>query len=338
MKNLFALFSSAVLMFSAAILCAQPTYKVVNQLHLEGDGGWDYLSVDDAAGRLYVSHATMAVVVDLKTGKQIGKIPDTNGIHGIAVATDVNKGYTSNGRDSSVTVFDLKTLEVKGKIKVTGRNPDAILYDSFSHQLFTFNGGTANATVIDTKTDKVKGTIKLDGKPEFPAADGKGKIYVNIEDKSEISCIDAKTLKVEKTWSIAPGEEPSGLAMDRETNRLFSVCSNKMMIVSDAVAGKVITNLPIGTRCDGAAFDPGLKRAYSSNGDGTITVVQEVNKDNFKVIETIATPTGARTIACDKTTHHLYLPTAEFEPAAAGTRRPAMKPGTFMVLDVAPVK
>jgi len=338
MKKLLSIICLILLLSSSNLVNAQPGYKVVNQLHLEGDGGWDYLTVDESAGRLYVSHSSMALVVDLKTGKQVGKIPDTNGIHGIAIATSLNKGFTSNGRDSSVTVFDLKTLETTGKIKVTGKNPDAILYDAFSQKLFTFNGGSSNATVIDPKLNKVIGTIKLDGKPEFPASDGNGKIYVNIEDKSEISVINAATLKVEKTWSIAPGEEPSGLALDKETHRLFSVCGNKLMVISDAEAGKVVTTLPIGDRCDGVAFDPSLKRAYSSNGDATITVVQEENKDSFKVIETIVTQKGARTIAIDKTTHHLYLPSAEFEPAPEGTRRPAMKPGTFVVLEVAPVK
>lgn len=338
MKKSFSLFCMAVLIGSSMCVSAQSGYKIVSQIHLEGDGGWDYLSVDEAAGRLYVSHASMALVVDLKTGKQIGKIPNTNGIHGIAIVTTLNKGFTSNGRDSSVTVFDLKTLEITGKIKVTGKNPDAILYDAFSQKLFTFNGGSSSATVIDPKENKVIATIPLDGKPEFPATDGKGKIYVNIEDKSEISVINATTLKVEKSWSIAPGEEPSGLALDNETHRLFSVCGNKLMVVSDAEAGKVVTTLPIGDRCDGVAFDPSTKRAFSSNGDGTITVVQEVSKDSFKVLETIVSQKGARTIAVDKTTHHLYLPTAEFEATPAANGRPAMKPGTFMVLDVAPVK
>ena len=229
-------------------------------------------------------------------------------------------------------------MEAIGKIKETGKDPDAILYDAFSQKLITFNGGRASATVIDPKLNKVIGTIKLDGKPEFPASDGNGKIYVNIEDKSEISMINATTLKVKKTWSIAPGEEPSGLALDIETHRLFSVCANKLMVISDAEAGKVITTLPIGDRCDGVAFDPSLKRAYSSNGEGTITVVQEENKDSFKVIETIVTQKGARTIAVDKTTHHLYLSTAEFKPAPEGKGRPAMKSGTFIVLEVAPMK
>ena len=338
MNKLVRFLSVAILLSSSILLNAQTNYKMVRTIPLEGDGGWDYLSVDETAGRLYVSHATMALVVDLKTGTQVGKIVDTKGIHGIAVVPALNKGFTSNGRDTSVTVFDLKTLLVTGKIKVTGKNPDAILYDPFSQRIFTFNGGSSSATVIDPKENKVIGTIPLDGKPEFPQSDGKGKVYVNIEDKSEISVINPITMKVEKSWSIAPGEEPSGLALDNETHRLFSVCGNKLMVVSDAEAGKVVTTLPIGDRCDGVAFDPATKRAFSSNGDGTITVVQEINKDSYKVIETLTTPKGARTITIDKTTHHIYLPAAEYEAAATGNGRPAMKPGTFKVIEIAPVK
>jgi len=338
MKNLLSIICITVL-FSSGNLSAQSGYKVVNQIHLEGDGGWDYLSVDEAAGRLYVSHASMALVADLKTGKQIGKISDTNGIHGIAIAPSLNKGFTINGRDNSVTVFDLKTLAVIENIPVTGKNPDAILFDPFSQKVYTFNGGSSNASVIDPKLSKEIATIQLDGKPEFPQTDGKGIIYVNIEDKSEISVINASTFKVEKSWSIAPGEDPTGLALDNETHRLFSVCGNKLMVISDAVAGKVVTTLPIGEGCDGVAFDPATKRAFSSNGgDGTITVVQEENKDSFKVIETIVTQKGSRTITIDKSTHHLYLSAAEYGVAAEGSRRPPMKPGSFMVLDVAQVK
>jgi Uncharacterized conserved protein len=338
MKNLLSIICITVLLSSVNLVIAQTGYKVVNQIHLEGDGGWDYLSVDEATSRLYVSHSTMALVVDLKTGKQIGKIEGTNGIHGVALIPKLNKGFTSNGRENSVTVFDLKTLAVTGKIQVSGKNPDAILYDAFSGKLFTFNGGSSNVSVIDPAQNKEISTIQLDGKPEFPQTDGKGKIFVNIEDKSEISVINPKTLKVEKSWSIAPGEDPSGLAFDSETQRLFSVCGNKLMVISDSDAGKVITTLPIGDGCDGVAFDPATKLAFSSNGEGNITIVQEVNKDTFKVIETIATQSGARTIAIDKSTHHLYLSTAEFGEAKAGERRPPMKPGTFMVLDVAQVK
>jgi YVTN family beta-propeller protein len=319
-------------------LNAQSNYKIINKIHVDGDGGWDYISVDESNGRIYVSHATMAQAVDIKTGKVVGTIPDTKGIHGIAIAADLNKGFTSNGRDSSVTVFNLKTLAVITKVKVTGRNPDAILYDPFSKKVFTFNGGSASSTVIDANDNKVVATIPLQGKPEFSVTDGNGKIYVNIEDKSLIDQIDVKTLKVERSWSITPGEEPSGLALDNQSHRLFSVCGNKLMVVSDAVAGKVITTLPIGDRCDGVTFDPDKKRAYSSNGEGSITAVQEGNDDTYKVLENIQTQPGARTITIDKTTHHLYLPTAEYESAPSGTNRRPIKPNSFVILDVETIK
>ena len=325
-----------ILVLTANSYAADSGYHIIKRLKVGGEGGWDYLAVDQAAGRLYVSHSSMAQVVDLKTGKQIGKIADTNGIHGIAIATSLNKGFTSNGRDNSVTVFDLKTLEVTGKIQVSGKNPDAILFDAFSGKVFTFNGGSSNASVIDPLLNKEIGVIQLDGKPEFPQSDGKGLVFVNIETKSEISVINANTLTVEKSWSIAPGEEPSGLALDNVTHRLFSVCGNKLMVVSDAEAGKVVTTLPIGGGCDGVAFDPATKRVFSSNGgDGTITVVQEMSKDSYNVVENITSQRGARTITLDKTTHHLYLSAADYGAAAAGGGRSPMTPGTFVVLDVA---
>jgi YVTN family beta-propeller protein len=339
MKNSSFVISTFLLIISNLPLYAQSNYKIVNKIHVEGNGGWDYISVDEINNRIFASHATIAQAVDIKTGTLAGSIPDTKGIHGIAVANDLNKGFTSNGRDSSVTVFNLKTLEVITKIKVTGKNPDAILYDAFSHRIFTFNGGSSSSTVIDAKENKVIATIPLDGKPEFSVTDGKGTIYVNIEDKSSINVINSTELKVMKRWSIAPGEEPSGLALDKETHRLFSVCSNKLMVVSDAENGKVLTTLPIGDRCDGVAFDPYYKRAYSSNGEGSVTVVQESDADHFKVLETITTQPGARTITVDKTSHHLYLPTAEFESSpSSNNRRPAMKPDSFVILDIQTLK
>jgi DNA-binding beta-propeller fold protein YncE len=317
-------------------------YKLINKFPVEGDGGWDYLAVDESAGRIFVSHGMVVQVVDEKDGKLLGTIPDTKGVHGIAIAPDLNKAYISNGRDSSVTVIDLKSLAFKSRISITGQNPDAILYDQFSHKVFVYNGRTSNATVIDAVSDKVAATIALDGKPEFSVTDGEGNVYVNIEDKSEISVINTNTLKVEKTWSISPGEEPSGLALDNKNHRLFAVCGNKLMVVVDAISGKVITTLPIGDRVDGAAFDPGLNRVYSSNGEGTMTVVALVNPGEYKVLENVQTQPGARTIAVNKKTHHLYLTTAEFEPtsntAGSTNRRPSVKPGTFVLLDIAPVK
>ena len=322
---------------------ANSEYSIINKIHLPGDGGWDYLTADEAGARLFVSHSTVVQVVDLNTSKLIGTINETPGVHGIALAEDQNKAFISVGRNGSVKVINFKTLDLITDVKVTGQNPDAIMYDSFSQKIFVFNGGSKNATVIDAKTNEVISTIPLEGKPEFPVTDGKGKIYVNIEDKSLISVIDIKSMKVEKSWPIAPGEAASGLALDNETHRLFAVCENKLMVVVDAIDGHVVASLPIGDRCDGVKLDQGLKRAYSSNGDGTMTVVQELNKDSFKVLENVKTLPGARTLAVNTTTHHIYLPTAEFNPPSAATTenphpRPTPKPDSFVVLEIAPVK
>jgi len=346
MKKSVLLFASILTVLSVTVLHGQNTgseYKIVDKISLPTDGGWDYLSVDEAGSRLFVSHSAIVQVVDLKTGKLAGTVNETPGVHGIAIAPDLNKAFISVGRSALVKVINLQTLEVIADVKVTGQNPDAIIYDQFSKRVFTFNGGSSNSTVLDAVTNVVVGTIALEGKPEFPASDGKGKMYVNIEDKSLISVIDVKSMKVEKSWPIAPGEEASGLAIDNENHRLFAVCSNKLMVVVDAINGHVITSLPIGGGCDGVKFDPGMKRAYSSNGEGTMTVVQEINKDSFKVLENVPTMSGARTIAVNTRTHHLYLPTAEYNPAPAATTdnprpRRTMKPGTFVILDVAPVK
>jgi YVTN family beta-propeller protein len=285
----------------------------------------------------------MVQVLDLKTGQLAGTINETPGVHGIAIAQDLNKAFISEGRTASVKIVNLQTLAVIADVKITGQNPDAIMYDQFSKKVFVFNGGSSNATVLDASTNEVSATIALEGKPEFPASDGNGKIYVNIEDKSLISVIDVKSMKVEKSWPIAPGEEASGLALDNETHRLFAVCSNKLMVVVDALDGHIVTTLPIGNGCDGVKFDPVMKRAYSSNGEGTMTVVQELNKDSFKVVENVTTLPGARTLSVDTKTHHIYMPTAEYGPAPAATAenprpRRTIKPGTFLVMDIAPVK
>ncbi len=347
MKTWLIMLACSTVFFVGACADAPRTsdsrYKIVTRIHVDGDGGWDYITSDDSTGRLFVSHGTVVQVVDAKSGKTIGTIPDTKGVHGIAVAHDVGKGFASNGKDSSVTVFDLSTLKVLGKIPVTGLNPDAILYDAFSHSVYTFNGKTSNATVIDAKSEKVVATISLDGKPEFPASDGQGSIFDNIEDKNLVDVIDAKTMKVTRKFAVAPGEGPSALALDVTGNRLFIGCGNKLMVIADAKAGKVLASLPIGDHVDAAAWDPSLKRAYASCGDGTLTVVQEQADGSFKVLETVATQKGARTMALDKKTHHMYLPTAEFGPAPAPTAdnqkpRPQVKPGTFVILDVETVK
>lgn len=339
MKKVMVLLDCIVMIIYGLSLSAQSNYKMANKISLPGDGFWDYISVDELNGKIYASHSTMVQVVDIATGKLAGVIPDTKGVHGIAFAPELSKGFTSNGRDSSVTVFNLTTLEVAKKIKVTGQNPDAILYDSFTKRVFTGNGRSASFSVIDAVNNKEIGVIPLDGKPEAIVTDGKGKIYVNIEDKSLINVIDASTLKVISRWPINPGEEPSGLALDNQTHRLFSVCGNKLMVVIDALTGKVITTLPIGDGCDGAVFDPAYKRVYASNGEGTMTVVQEENADSFKVLEAFPTQQSARTIALNKKTHHIYLPAAEFESAPAeNNRRPAIKPNSFTILDIETLK
>jgi DNA-binding beta-propeller fold protein YncE len=317
-------------------------YKIVQRIHLEGDGGWDYLTADDATGMLYVSHGKMVNVVDMSTGKSVTTITDVNGVHGIAIAPEFNKGFISNGPDSNVTVFSTKDYSIIEKVKVTGKNPDAIIFEPFTKTIITWNGRTSNATVIDAKTDKVIQTIPLAGKPEAAVSDGMGKVFVNIEDKSEVCMINVKTWKVEQTWSIAPGEGPSGLALDNVTHRLFSA-TDKLMVVLDAETGKVITTLPTGGGVDGAGFDPGLKRAYSSCGEGLLTVVQEENKNSFKVLANVPTQARARTISVSAKTHRIYLPTAEVGPTPEKTTenprpRPSMKPGTFTVLVVEPVK
>ncbi|HWY97623.1 MAG TPA: YncE family protein [Bacteroidia bacterium] len=343
MKKTVFLAASLLIASTITTLKAQSHYKIANKISLEGDGGWDYIAVDDNANRLYVSHGTMVQVVDLSTNKLVGTIPDTKGVHGIAIASDLNKGFISDGKDSAVTIFDLKTLATLAKVNVTGKNPDCILYDAFTQRVFTFNGRGGNSTVIDAKTNAVIGTIVLPGKPEFAVADGKGKIFLNLEDKSKVCRIDAKDMKVEESWSLGTGDGPSGLAIDTKTRRLFSVCDNKLMIVMNADNGKIVDSIAIGDGVDAVAFDYGNNKIYSSNGDGTLTVVQEKDANTFTVLENVATQKRARTDCVNSKTHHIYLPTAEFGPAPEATKenahpRPPVKPGSFVVLDVMPVE
>jgi YVTN family beta-propeller protein len=339
MKKIILLIAT---LFTTTNFFAQTTtseYKISKRINTGVEGGWDYLIVDEPTQRLFISHGTATQVLDIKSGTLLSTIADTKGVHGIAIANDLNNGFISNGKDTSVTVFNLKTLEVITKTKVTGLNPDAILYDEFSHKVFVYNGRTDNATVIDANTNKVVETIKLEGKPEFSVTDSKGNIYVNIEDKNSITLINATTLKVEKNWSIAPGEEPTGLALDIKNNRLFSVCENKMMVVINTEDGKVVATVPIGEGCDGVAFDEVKKRIFTSNGEGTITVIKQENENKYTVLETITTQKGARTITLSKTTHQLFLPTAEYGETPPATKenprpRPSIKPNSFVILVV----
>ncbi len=322
------LFLTAAFLFGATAFAQNPPgYHIVDTLLLGGEGGWDYLAVDAAAHRVYVSRGSHVQVVDSKTLQLIGDIPNTIGVHGIALVPSLGKGYTSNGRDSSVTVVDLATLKELRKIHIDARNPDAILYEPVSRRIFTFNGGSDNVTAIDPSKDEVVGAIPVGGKPENVAVDDAGHVFVNIEDKSRVLEFDARTLAVVTSWSIAPGEEPSGLAIDRADKLLFSVCRNKKMMVSDYRTGKVVADLPIGAGVDGAAFDSTAHLAFSSNGEGTVTVVRVESPEKCSVVETVQTRRGARTCALDEETHTLYTISAKFG-AASGEGRPRMEPGT----------
>jgi YVTN family beta-propeller protein len=328
------------LLSTVLLSAASPGYRVVRKIHLGGDGFWDCLTADSSGRRLYVSHGTHVVVLDLDTDKVVGDIPDTQGVHAIAIASEFNRGFTSNGRTNDVTIFDLKTLHVIGRVPA-GTNPDTMLYDPASKRVFAFNGRSNNVTVIDAASGKVAGTISFAGNPEFAAADGAGRIYINIEDKSQVVEVDSPKMTVLNTWPLAPCEEPSGMGIDAAHHRLFSGCHNRMMAVMDANSGKVIGTLPIGPGVDGNEFDPGTGYAFSANGgDGTLTVAGETNGKS-EVLETVPTQRGARTMALDTKTHNVYLPTADFGPAPAPTAdnprpRPAIIKDTFTLLVVAP--
>src|SRR5262245_42588662 len=323
--------AAAALVPVALAVVAATGYHVVGEVKIGGEGGWDYLTVDSAAHRLYVSHATHVVVVDIDTNKVVGDIPDTPGVHGIAIAPELNRGFISNGRGNTVTVFDLKTLKPVGSA-ATGENPDSIRYDAVSGRVFAFNGRSKNATAIDAKSGAVAATIALPGKPEFAVADGKGKVYVNIEDTGEIAEIDAAKGVMSRKYSLSPCTDPSGLAIDQKSRRLFSVCGNRMMAISHPDTGMVVATPAIGAGPDGAAFDAGTGYAFSSNGDGTLTIVQQAG-GTWAVLENIATERGARTIAVDEKTHKVYLPVAKISPAQGGGRA-TMIPDSFSVLVV----
>lgn len=327
-----------VITLSGSTIDAQQSkgFHLLNKIEVGGEGGWDGLTADPEAHRLYVSHATHVVVIDTASDKVVGDIPGTNGIHCIAINRSLGRGYTTNGRDNTVSVFDLNTLKVLATVP-TGRIPDAIAYDPSSKRVFAFNGGTSNVTVIDAVDNKVAGTLDLGGKPEFAAVDGKGTVYVNLEDKSQVIAIDAAKMSVKNRWPIAPGEEPTGIAIDQKSKRLFIACGNKKMVVMDAETGKVLADLPTGDGTDGLEFDTGTKNAFSSNGEGTLTVVHEDSKDKFSVVENAVTQRGARTLAVDSRSHKVYLPTAQFGETPAPTKerprpRPAMVPNTFVIL------
>ena len=313
---------------------AQKQYKLTDTVKLGGDGGWDYLTFDKDGQRLFITRGTHVMVVDAKTLKQVGDIADLSGIHGVALAPEMNKGFISNGGDDSVVVFDLKTLKATDKIKVGGR-PDAILYEPFSKHVFTFNAKSQDTTVVDAASNKVVATIPLGGKPETPASDGKGKLFVNIEDKNEIAAVDVKSNTVTARWPLQGCDSPSALAFDVAHGRLFSGCE-KVMAVTDASSGKTVTTVPIGAGVDAGAFSPASQEVYMSCGEGTLAVIHEDSPDKYSVRQTVTTARGARTMALDPDTNTVYLVTAQFGEKGPNDRRPPMIPGTFELLVVKP--
>jgi YVTN family beta-propeller protein len=330
----FALLAAFVLQPVTARAAA--TYHLTGKIAVPGAGGWDYLIVDDAARRVYVSHGVSVDILDADSGKIVGRISDLQGVHGIALAPDLGRGFISDGRADTVIAFDLKTLKKLAAIK-TGKNPDAIVYEPVTHRVFSFNGGSGDATVIDAAQNKVVGTIDLGGKPEFATVDGAGHVFDNLEDKSQIVKIDADKQTITDRWPLAPGESPSSLAIDQKNHRLFAGCHNQKLIVLNADNGKLISAVPIGQGVDATVFDPETALIVASNGEGTLTVIHQDNPDQYGVQDTVKTQEKSRTLALDRKTHRLFVPAAQFGAAPAPTKdnphgRPAVIPGSFSVL------
>ena len=316
-------------------------FAIANRYPVGGEGGWDLISFDAKRHRLFVSRSSHVQVIDVDSGKVIGDIPGTEGVHGIAFADDLDVGFTSNGKSNSVTVFDLATLKIIEKVKISGVNPDVILYEPKSKHIVTFNGRSVNATVIDAVTRKVISTTSLPGRPELAVSNAAGNIFVNIEDKNEIVVMDGESGKVLRSFSIGGGVEPTGLAIDSKHNRLFSVCANNKMVILDTETGKVVAEIAIGSDPDSAAFDPNLGIAFSSNGDGTLTLVKEDDPDHFSILQNMETQKGARTMAYDPDNHRAYLVTASFGDTPPTTKKqPKLRPpiikDSFEVLVAAP--
>ena len=337
MKHTLSLPRICPWLLAGAVACAHgASYGVNAKWPLPGEGGWDYPSIDSERHLLYLSRATHVSVVDTKTGAAVAEIGDTPGVHGIALAGDLGRGFISVGKADRVKVFDLATRAVIADIDV-GMKPDAILYDPFSHQVFAFNGQCASASVIDAATNAVVETVDLGGAPEFARTDGKGRIYVNLEDRNQLAELDAASRKVIARWPLPGCDRPTGLALDAANRRSFSVCSNAVMSILNTASGASVAVVPIGHGVDGAEFDPGSRDVFSANGEGTLTIVHETDPDHYAVAQTLPTARGARTIALDRKTHRLYLPTAQFGATqAAPGERPPILPGTFFVLVVAP--
>jgi DNA-binding beta-propeller fold protein YncE len=316
---------------SAVLASAKESYELTREIPVGGDGGWDYLSVDSAAQRLYVSHGSRVVVIDLAKDAVCGEITNTPGVHGLAPAPVLGRGIVTCGRENKAAIVDLKTLEIIAKVD-TGANPDGMLYEPGRQEFYTFNGRGQSATVIDAKSAKVVATVPLGGKPEFAQADSQaGLVFNNLEDKSEVAVIDTKTHSVTNRWPIAPGEEASGMAFDEKNHHLFLGCGNKLMVMMDSATGKVLASVPIGDGVDANAFDPATQLAFASCGDGTVTIAKE-DGDKLTVVQTLKTEKGARTMTIDPATHKIYLASAKFDAPAEGQRRGKMVAGSFKIL------
>jgi hypothetical protein len=328
-----AIFCVASFSLAAAPAPGPSGYKVIKTIPIPGEGGWDYVYVDSDARRVYISHATQVVVLDADTFAVVRSIPDTQGVHGIAVASALGRGFTSNGRSDNVTIFDAKTLNTIGTVK-TDANPDAITYDPVSKRVFTFNGRGKNTTAINAADGTVAGTLALGGKPEFAAADDKGSIFVNNEDTSELIQIDTQKVVETHRWPLAPCKSPSGLAMDVKNRRVFSVCDEKVMAVVNADTGKVVATPAICDGPDATAFEPSTATVFASCGDGNLTVIHQDSPDKYTVVENVTTKKSARTMGLDLKTHNIFLPAADFDPPAPGERRGKIKPGSFVLVVV----
>jgi DNA-binding beta-propeller fold protein YncE len=337
-----ALCAALMLVPTLKVRAQDPTarYDKVHTIKVGGEGGWDFLEVDAANRKLYVARGTRVVVIDLETEKVVGEIPNTPGVHGIAFVAKLNRGFTSNGGDSTVTVFDLKTLKTLGMVKANGR-PDIICYEPVSNRVFTMNHGTNDITAIDPDGMQAVGSLPAEGVPELAVSDDKGHVWVNLEDKSEILQFDAKTLKVLNKFSLAPGEEPTGLAFDPKSRKLFSTCNNKLLVIADADSGKVVQTLPIGPGPDGCVRDVSSGLVFaSSGGDGTVAIVREASPGKYEVAKTVKTQVSAKTIALDPKTHRLYLSAATPEPPTANADKAAPRgrrrylPDSFVVVVV----
>ncbi len=316
---------------------AKADYHLVAKIPVGGDGGWDYLEPDVIARRLYVAHENTVVVIDMDSLKVVGNVPNCPGMGGVAIAHELNRGYTANGAEDTVTVFALDTLKEIGRWKATGKRPNQIIYEPATKRVFTFNSTGRNVTAFDAKSGEVLGTIEVDGRTEFPAFDGKGMIYDSLQDKATVVAIDARALKVTATYSLAPHKDPAGTTMDPKTRRIFVACRSKSFLVLDADTGKILETFPIGARNDAAKFDPGTNLAFASNGDGTLNIIREESANKFTQLPTVQTEFGARTMAVDEKTHRVFLPIADFSPPAGNqTQKRAMVPGTFRVLVLEP--